>query len=184
MSQQRDALLARIVDDVGRNGLHDRSLRELATATGTSHRMLIYHFGSREGLVAAIVGAVEQAQRELMRELAADAESPAALVRALWARVSAPDLQPFIRLFFEAASYAPATQERTTPWLEDAEAVAPRLGVSYDPVEVRLGVAVIRGLLLDILSGAAVEDATASLERFLAMWEAHRAPSHVAGTRH
>jgi len=172
MPPARDSLLARIVDDVGRHGLHDRSLRDLAAAAGTSHRMLLYHFGSREGLVAEIVGAVEASQRDLMRDLAATAESPAALVRSLWARLSAPSLHPFIRLFFEAASYPPGTTERTQPWLEDAELVARHLRVPYDPVEVRLGVAVIRGLLLDVVSGDALADATAALERFLTMGEA------------
>jgi AcrR family transcriptional regulator len=183
MPQPRDVLLARIVDEVGRNGLHDRSLRDLAAATGTSHRMLIYHFGSREGLVAAIVTAVEDAQRELMRDLAVDVESPSALVRALWERLSAPALHPFIRLFFESASYAAGAYERTAPWLEDAEALSHQLGVEYDPVDIRLGVAVIRGLLLDVVSGAGVADATASLERFLAMWEVNRTPSRVAPTQ-
>jgi AcrR family transcriptional regulator len=176
MASAHGALLARIVDDVARHGLHDRSLRELASAAGTSHRMVLYHFGSREGLVAEIVSAVEAAQRDLMRELTADADGPAALVRALWARLSRPEMHPFIRLFFEASSYPQTTQERTTPWLEDAEDVAGRLGLTYDPVEVRLGVAVIRGLLLDVVSGADVDDATASLERFLTMWQAGRRP--------
>ncbi len=162
-------MLGRIVDEVARHGLHDRSLRELASAAGTSHRMLLYHFGSREGLVTAIVAAVEAAQRQLMRELATEAEGPRDLVRALWARLSAPEMHPFIRLFFEAASYPSGGEERTTAWLDDAEDVARRLGTSYDPVDVRLGVAVIRGLLLDVLSGADVAAATASLERFLVM---------------
>jgi AcrR family transcriptional regulator len=177
MASAHSALLARIVDDVAREGLHDRSLRELAAAAGTSHRMLLYHFGSRRGLVAEIVSAVEASQRDLMRELTAEAEDPSALVRALWARLSRPEMHPFVRLFFEASSYpqtAETTRERTTPWLEDAADIAGRLGLTYDPVEVRLGVAVIRGLLLDVVSGADLDDATASLERFLTMWQATR----------
>jgi AcrR family transcriptional regulator len=177
MPSPREELLARIVDEVGRHGLHDRSLRDLASAVGTSHRMLLYHFGSREGLVTAIVAAVEAAERELMRELVSDAEGPLDLVRAHWTRLSAPEMHTFIRLFFEAASYPSSTQERTTPWIDEAEDVGRRLGVRFDPVDVRLGVAVIRGLLLDVLSGTDVAAATASLERFLTMWEAQRAPS-------
>jgi AcrR family transcriptional regulator len=171
MVNSRDALLARIVDEVGRNGLHDRSLRELASAAGTSHRMLIYHFGSREGLVVAIVAAVEAAQRSLMHDLAGRAASPAALIREFWSRLSAPEMHSFIRLFFEAASYPLDDQELTAPWLTDANDVAARLGVSYDATDIRLGVAVIRGLLLDVVTGTDVAVATASLERFLAMSE-------------
>jgi len=50
-SQPRDRLLAAAVDQAIRGGIADLSLRELAAAIGTSHRMLLYHFGSREGLL-------------------------------------------------------------------------------------------------------------------------------------
>ena len=42
-------------DHVLAEGLIGLSLRPLAKAVGTSDRMLIYHFGSRDGLVAAII---------------------------------------------------------------------------------------------------------------------------------
>ena len=65
----RDDLLARIVDDVAEHGIGDRSLRHLAESVGSSHRMLHYHFGSREGLVAAIVDEVEGRQRGALAEV-------------------------------------------------------------------------------------------------------------------
>ena len=52
---RRDALLAACTDHVLAEGLIGLSLRPLAKAVGTSDRMLIYHFGSRAGLVAAII---------------------------------------------------------------------------------------------------------------------------------
>jgi hypothetical protein len=61
----------------------------------------------------------------------------------------------------------------TTPWLDHAVADAGRLGLEADPVELRLGVAVIRGLLIDALAGPeAAAAATASLERFIQWFEA------------
>ncbi|MDT7648160.1 MAG: hypothetical protein QOC75_5160, partial [Pseudonocardiales bacterium] len=39
----------------GTRGISDLSLRQLADALGTSHRMLIYHFGSKEGLLTEVV---------------------------------------------------------------------------------------------------------------------------------
>src|SRR5690606_34275015 len=101
MAAERDALLARVIAEVAAHGLADRSLRDLARAVGTSHRMLIYHFGSREGLIKAIVANTEEAQRRTLRELAERSTSPAELVRGLWQRVSSPELRPFVRLFFE-----------------------------------------------------------------------------------
>ncbi len=54
VSQPRDRLLAAAVEQAMRGGIADLSLRELAAAIGTSHRMLLYHFGSREGLLVAV----------------------------------------------------------------------------------------------------------------------------------
>ena len=62
-SQPRERLLAAAVEQARQGGIADLSLRELAAAIGTSHRMLLYHFGSREGLLLAIAGAVEETER-------------------------------------------------------------------------------------------------------------------------
>jgi hypothetical protein len=87
--------------------------------------------------------------------------------------VSARDVRPFVRLFFELASYVDPDGEPialTAPWLADSKAATKQLGITFDPVEVRLGIAVVRGLLLDVLAGQH-RQATASLERFIAtMW--------------
>ena len=53
MTERRDDLLRRVVKAAAEGGLARRSLRDLAAGVGTSHRMLIHHFGSREGLLAA-----------------------------------------------------------------------------------------------------------------------------------
>ena len=45
-----DRLLHDAIAYVAEHGLAELSLRKLAAAIGTSHRMLIYHFGSKEGL--------------------------------------------------------------------------------------------------------------------------------------
>src|SRR5262245_33958156 len=71
-SQTRERLLDAILEYVTAHGIGELGFRELARAIGTSHRMLGYHFGSKEGLLVAIVRAVEERQREAMAELAAD----------------------------------------------------------------------------------------------------------------
>src|SRR5437660_4438662 len=96
----RARLLAAVIEQVQQHGLGDLSLRELAAVIGTSHRMLLYHFGSREGLLIAVVRAVEEAQRDFLRELALDPElSPAEMMRAMWRRLADPALWPNERLF-------------------------------------------------------------------------------------
>lgn len=171
----REALLERIVADVAAHGVHDRSLRDLAAAVGTSHRLLLYHFGSRPGLVAAIVDVVEAAQRDVLLDLASVATSSEDLVRRLWRRVSSPELRPFARLFFETVGHAGTTLDGdrlTDSWLEQGREASDLLGIPFDAVDVRLGVAVVRGLLIDVIATGDVAAADASLERFLELWRA------------
>lgn len=182
MGEARDQLLARVMAHVAETGLSDVSLRELADAVGTSHRMLHYHFGGRDGLVAAIVEAMEAQQREALRTLAEGADSPTAVVQAQWAELSRPEVAPFVRLFFEVLALAlhgrPGTEgfldDLTQPWIDVGAEVAERIGADLGPADVRLGIAVMRGLLVDALASGDVEGTTASLERFVAMWEAAR----------
>ena len=60
--------------------------------------MLIHHFGSRDGLLAAVVEAVEREQNERIGELPRD---PAEALRSTWRQTSAPSLWGVERLFFE-----------------------------------------------------------------------------------
>ena len=170
MGIARDELLERIVAEVATNGLADRSMRELAAGVGSSHRMLLYHFGSRDGLVAAIVAATEAAQRDALRELSVDAASPAELVRRLWDRVSTPELRPFVRLFFETLATQARTPGTATDPTEDWLDTVRHLGsvaAGTDDTDTRLGIAVMRGLLIDVLATGDVESATAALDRYL-----------------
>ena len=43
----KEKLLRAVVDVALAGGIADRSLRGIAEAAGTSHRMLIHHYGSR-----------------------------------------------------------------------------------------------------------------------------------------
>ena len=168
----RSELLERIVADVATNGIGDRSLRELALAVNSNHRMVIYHFGSRSGLVTAIVACVEESQRQLLRELATTTTDSATLILALWHRLSAPKMRPFVRLFFEtvASSAHSADDSLTYAWLKDIGGLVPWL-TTPDLVEIRLGIAVTRGLLIDVVASNNSGPATKSLKRFIAMWQ-------------
>lgn len=171
MSDAKTALLERIIEEVAANGLADRSLRDIAEAAGTSHRMLLYHFDDRAGLVTAIVEATEAAQRDTLVELSAEAATAEDLILALWHRVSAVELRPFVRLFFECVA-ATGGEGLTGPWLAVADTVTEAMGEHHDRDLIRLGVAVTRGLLIDVLATGSAEEATRSLELFVDLWRA------------
>jgi AcrR family transcriptional regulator len=172
--RSRADLLERILADVAAHGLSDRSLRDLARSVGSSHRMLLYHFGSRAGLVRAIVEAVEAGQRQLLVDAAADAGSSAELARRTWRRVSDPAALGFVRLFFELVGQADrdANPDLTGAWLDDLEALAAAAGQPADRQAGRLGIAVVRGLLIDLVTGADRDEVDAAFERYAAGLEA------------
>lgn len=170
MGDARSRLLERIMEDIGAHGLADRSLRDLATAVGSSHRMVLFHFGSRSGLVSAIVEAIESAQRNLLQQLATEVSDPSELVLALWARVSSAELRPFVRLFFECVTLT-GGKGLTDPWVDVGELVAAELGIAVDENDIRIGIAVTRGLLIDVLATDDATDATRSIERFVEIWD-------------
>jgi AcrR family transcriptional regulator len=161
----RGALLDAVVDAIARNGLGARSLRDLARDAGTSHRMLIHHFGSRDGLLVAIVDEVESRQRALLASLPRD--TPAALA-AMWAGLTDPSLWPFERLFFEC--YARGAQgeqpfARLVPALVDDWLALFPSGRRRD--DARVALAVVRGLLLDLVATEERGAVDRAMRRFL-----------------
>ena len=170
----RDRLLAAAVAQAMQGGIADLSLRELAAVIGTSHRMLLYHFGSREGLLAAVTLAVEAAERTTLADVGAVGADDA---RRFWARYSDPRLWPQERLFFELYVHAlrgrPGTEgfldHVVTGWLEPLTAAIASGGTSPQiaPTAARLSMAVTRGLLLDLLATHDIDGVTAAFELFL-----------------
>ncbi len=179
----RGRLLAATFDYVVDHGVGDLSLRRLAAAIGSSHRMLIYHFGSKDGLLVELVGAVEARQRQVMAELGGELEGeladPTDLVRRMWAGLADPALWPLERLFFELygralqgdPAVAPFLDGIVESWLEPATELGRRMGLRRAEArdQARLGLAVIRGLLLDLLATGDRAGVDRALDRYLGL---------------
>jgi AcrR family transcriptional regulator len=174
----RERLLDGAIDYVAQHGLADVSLRTLAAALGTSHRMLIHHFGSKERLWVEIVRTVEARQRELLAEILPDAAQPVAeAMWAWWKHISDPALWPNERLFFEIYGQALQGRRHTTEllegivedWLGPATEINVSLGIPPDlaHAHARLGIAITRGLLLDLLATRDVAAVDAAMEAFI-----------------
>jgi AcrR family transcriptional regulator len=176
----RQELLERAVDFIAQRGISDLSLRELASAIGTSHRMLIHHFGSKEGLWVEVVQAVEAAQRDALGDLLPDpAADPAEAMRTWWRHISDPSLWPNERLFFEI--YGQALQGRpgteallegiVDRWLDTITEINVAAGMQPDFARAhgRLGIAVTRGLLLDLLATGDRAGVDAAVEAWIAI---------------
>ena len=184
-NESRERLLRATVEYIGKHGVTDLSLRRLAAAIGTSHRMLIYHFRSKAGLLVAVIQAVEDQQRRLLADFDLDPSlSPADTMRQMWQHLSDPALWPSERLFFEL--YGQALQERphtldllhdiVTSWLEPIAALRREQGLPPDVAraQARLDLAMTRGLLLDLLATGYRAETTAAMEHFSTLYESWR----------
>jgi AcrR family transcriptional regulator len=172
-SQPRDRLLDAAVEAARSTGIAELSLRDLATAIGTSHRMLIYHFGSREGLLVAVTKAVEDSERAALLGSGVTPED----VRRTWQRLTDPSMWPQERLFFEVYSRALFDRPGTAGFLDGIveDWVAPIAAALVEAgtdakaarTDARLGLAVVRGLLLDLLATGDREGVNEAYEQFL-----------------
>jgi AcrR family transcriptional regulator len=172
-SQARERLLTAAVGHALEHGIADLSLRQIAAAIGTSHRMLIYHFGSREGLLVAVTQAVEEQQKAAFVQ----AEMTPQGARRSWQRLSDPQMWPQERLFFELYSLAllgrPGTEGFLDgivgSWVTLIAAALVQAGADERTAraDARLTVAVARGLLLDLLATGDRAGVTEAYERFL-----------------
>ncbi len=175
-SVKRQELLAAVIADLEREGLGDRSLRDIAASVGTSHRMLIHYFGSRQGLLAGVVEAVEEDQKRFMESLEVE---PNDILVAMWQRLRNPQLWPAVRLFFECyaralhgeAPFADMLPAIVDDWVERAAALERTPGVSpaLARARARAGLAVFRGLLLDLVGTGDRAGVDAAFEAFAAL---------------
>ncbi|WP_300678688.1 TetR family transcriptional regulator [Nocardioides sp.] len=100
---RREDLLDRATDHVVAEGLIGLTLRPVAAAIGTSDRMLMYHFGSRDGLVSAVLTRTEERSIDALEALPA-VDGVAAGVRALWEAYQQPPLSGCLSVYLQAAA--------------------------------------------------------------------------------
>lgn len=163
MADRRDELTIAATAWVLEHGLAGMSLRPLARDLGTSDRMLVYYFGSKDGLVAAIT---EFAGEQLVAAMPTiDPAQPPRSARAwldqAWALFSDPAIRPAMQLLFELDAVAtrspgPARDSAaavTERWLQVVRDVLTEFGV---PARARRGLtpmvaATLIGLALEHL---------------------------------
>jgi AcrR family transcriptional regulator len=185
-SPERERLLDLAVEHALQHGIGSLSLRGLAAALGTSHRMLIYYFGSREGLFVEVIRVVETRQREALAEIGDDPDADRTeIARRLWQRLIDPSLWPQERLFFEIYGQALQGQPHAVPllkgivdsWVEPGTelGIARGLEPGLARAGARLGLAVTRGLLLDLLATGDVDGVNDAMELYLELVDARLA---------
>ena len=115
-TERRGQLLDALVAEFATGGIGDRSLRDVAAAVDTSHRMLLHHFGSREDLLVAIVDEVERRQKGRLAELPPD---PAESFATMWADLRRPELRASERCSSSAMHAPPRAKSLLPEWFPE-----------------------------------------------------------------
>jgi AcrR family transcriptional regulator len=132
---RHDELLDQVTDHVLRHGLIGLTLRPVAHATGTSDRMLIYHFGDRDGLVSAVVVRATERATAAVDVLPA-ATTVRSAVNRLWAAYRTEPLNGCLDVYCQAAASGLIGQE---PYLSVARSSNERWAEALRRYFVRSG---------------------------------------------
>ncbi len=188
----KSKLLAAVIDRALDGGISQQSLRAIAAAAGTNHRMLLFHFKSRENLLVEVTREVEARQRRVFEDLLAEVGSTLEEAGSrFWERLSDPSLHPQERLFFELYGQALQGQRWAKPllagvvedWAQPIREALLARGVDPDRArdEARLAVALARGLLLDLLATGDRAGVDAAMQRYRHLSSVDPTPPEVPG---
>ena len=156
------------------NGLGDLSLRPLAAAIGSSPRVLLYLFGSKEGLIRALLGRARTDETALLAQAvpAHRAGDVADMALRVWSWLSAPEHRALMVLWTEA--YARSLTEPDGPWSGFAAGTVrdwldllatgqPDPNTAEATAQRTMILAVLRGALLDLLASGDLVRTTAAV---------------------
>jgi AcrR family transcriptional regulator len=192
---RRHELLGKIVDDLLARGAADLSLRPLAERVGSSARLLIYHFDSKEQLVAA---ALAEVRRHIGASLHARAsevrpETLRDLIRMVWDWATEAPNQRYFRLLFEVDGLAmfdrlsfseEVRRANSAVWITLIDRAASRLthGGDLFSAHSSLILGTFTGLLQDFLSTGDRARTTQALNALVDLIsEGRNAPAQTEG---
>jgi AcrR family transcriptional regulator len=185
-SARQEELLERAYRYVLERGLTDLSLRPLAAAIGSSPRVLLFLFGSKDGLVCSLLARARRDELALLDQAreAGGSKNIADVFATIWEWLVSPDHRPVLTLWAEA--YAQSLTEPNGSWagfarqtVEDWLAVlaasqpAPRRRRPASSAERTLALSVLRGALLDLLATGDTERTTAAVDLYLSRLRSH-----------
>jgi AcrR family transcriptional regulator len=154
----RTRLRERAIDYVLEHGFAAVSLRPMAKELKTNARMLVYHFGSREGLMREILLGLREREDIIIRrwfQKKKTTPSLAEFVLWYWRRLSVPEARPAALLVLELYALAVRDPKSYPGVLTDPIAYWRGLAANTkvrkkSAAEATLLLAAARGLLLDV----------------------------------
>lgn len=174
MQTRKEILTDELVAYLLEHGLSDLSLRPLADALGTSARLLIYHFESKEGLLTEVLDSMQTRLRMslggMIERRAGQSERP---LKLFWDWAIADENYPYLKLLYELqilavqnpAAYGQYLQRNTSNWSELIATALPE--AERTPAMVTLLGAVFDGLFLELMSTGDRKRTTQAVQQFI-----------------
>lgn len=177
---RKQELLNGLIAYLAKHGIADLSLRPMAAATGTSARLLIFHFGSKEGMLIEIL---EEMQARLQRSFGETLDQPRppgmSLLQVFWDWATTGRNYDYHRLLYQLqllAAQNPKVYGRylkkiSLSWLELIQPALPP--AQQTPGFATLYGAVFDGLFIELMSTGDRRRVQAALQEFIGLARAH-----------
>ena len=169
--QLRDAALAYLVE----HGLTGVSLRPMAAQLGTSARILIFHFKSKEGLMTEVMEELHARLQASFLKLSESADRGVPPLKRFWLWARDRNIFPYLRLLYESQivaarngkQYGRHLKKSSTDW---QRLVFQRLSESVRSQELAtLCIAVFDGLFLELIVTGDRQRLTRAMDYFIAI---------------
>jgi AcrR family transcriptional regulator len=190
MQTRKEELTDDLVAYLLGHGLADLSLRPLAEALGTSARLLIYHFESKEGLLTEVLDSMQTRLRQsLARLIERGADQSERPLKLFWDWAIAKDNYPYLKLLYELqilavqnpASYRQYLQRNASHW---SELIATALPLEEQtPAMITLLGAVFDGLFLELMSTGDRKRTTLAVQQFIQLVDEARSARSAVGKK-
>jgi len=175
MSTRKEELLHAAIAYLLEHGIANASLRPMAAQLGTSPRILMFHFRSKERLLQQVMEEIQTSlQSSFVRTSRSGRKAVPPLKRFWWWATGKKNL-PYLRLLYEAQIIAAQNPKVYGPYLQkvsrDWQDVALRtLSQSLQSEEMAiLCIAVFDGLLLEMIMTGERSRLTGALDKFIAL---------------
>jgi AcrR family transcriptional regulator len=135
------------------------SLRPLAAELGTSDRMLIYHFGSKERLISEVLALAQRRLAVSLEPPGPEVSSLSDVVHHLWAALRTPTAAGVTRLYLEICvlsvqepeRWSAAPEQLRGPWRAPLQSGLVAFGIAPERATT------LADLILDTLDGLSLD---------------------------
>jgi AcrR family transcriptional regulator len=177
MSSRKHELLDSALAYLLEHGVANASLRPLAAALGTSPRMLIFHFKSKESLLREVFAALNARILDSYAAVVSGALGPPEVqpLKRFWLWATEAENAPYLRLFYEVQVVAAQNPAEYGRYLKTASADWQATALETLSASLRsealatLCIAVFDGLFLEFMLTGERDRLIDALDRFIAM---------------